>query len=229
MLYATKRLQMLEQALLGLGDGAMLLSELDGFVAGVVVCPEPIPTLEWLPLVWGEAGLFSMLGPEEQLKPVINAVLDHYQAVAATLEKQPQKYEPIFDTGENGKVLWEAWAKGFGWALPLRPEAWRTLFQDEDSDSAYTMRMMSTLVAIGRGPDGEELFADDPLSEEKIEGYGKAAPAIIPEAVRVLNICRKLNALGPVTAAERGPKVGRNDPCPCGSGKKYKKCCGGSY
>jgi uncharacterized protein YecA (UPF0149 family) len=27
----------------------------------------------------------------------------------------------------------------------------------------------------------------------------------------------------PVTAE---PKVGRNDPCPCGSGKKYKKCCG---
>ena len=26
---------------------------------------------------------------------------------------------------------------------------------------------------------------------------------------------------------QRGaPKVGRNDPCPCGSGKKYKKCCG---
>jgi uncharacterized protein YecA (UPF0149 family) len=22
------------------------------------------------------------------------------------------------------------------------------------------------------------------------------------------------------------PRVGRNDPCPCGSGKKYKKCCG---
>ena len=25
-----------------------------------------------------------------------------------------------------------------------------------------------------------------------------------------------------------GDKVGRNDPCPCGSGKKYKKCCGAS-
>ena len=24
----------------------------------------------------------------------------------------------------------------------------------------------------------------------------------------------------------KGPKVGRNDPCPCGSGKKYKHCCG---
>lgn len=28
------------------------------------------------------------------------------------------------------------------------------------------------------------------------------------------------------TVVNEGPKVGRNDPCPCGSGKKYKKCCG---
>ena len=32
------------------------------------------------------------------------------------------------------------------------------------------------------------------------------------------------SAQEPVVSA--GPKVGRNDPCPCGSGKKYKKCCG---
>jgi SEC-C motif domain protein len=30
----------------------------------------------------------------------------------------------------------------------------------------------------------------------------------------------------PETVVREGPKVGRNDPCPCGSGKKYKKCCG---
>jgi len=30
----------------------------------------------------------------------------------------------------------------------------------------------------------------------------------------------------PTTVVREGPKVGRNDPCPCGSGKKYKKCCG---
>ncbi|RME69279.1 MAG: hypothetical protein D6778_00735, partial [Nitrospirae bacterium] len=28
------------------------------------------------------------------------------------------------------------------------------------------------------------------------------------------------------TPVRKGKKVGRNDPCPCGSGKKYKKCCG---
>jgi preprotein translocase subunit SecA len=30
----------------------------------------------------------------------------------------------------------------------------------------------------------------------------------------------------PVTVVRSAPKVGRNDPCPCKSGKKYKKCCG---
>ena len=30
----------------------------------------------------------------------------------------------------------------------------------------------------------------------------------------------------PGTQRNEGPKIGRNDPCPCGSGKKYKKCCG---
>ncbi|MGJ5819572.1 SEC-C metal-binding domain-containing protein [Paludibaculum fermentans] len=34
--------------------------------------------------------------------------------------------------------------------------------------------------------------------------------------------------VAPITAPilREGPKVGRNDPCPCGSGRKHKKCCG---
>jgi SEC-C motif-containing protein len=32
--------------------------------------------------------------------------------------------------------------------------------------------------------------------------------------------------LGPAPVRSTAPKVGRNDPCPCGSGKKYKQCCG---
>ena len=34
----------------------------------------------------------------------------------------------------------------------------------------------------------------------------------------------KIENLDPYVREE--PKIGRNDPCPCGSGKKYKKCCG---
>lgn len=34
------------------------------------------------------------------------------------------------------------------------------------------------------------------------------------------------HAVAPKTIVRSEPKVGRNDPCPCGSGKKFKKCCG---
>ena len=34
--------------------------------------------------------------------------------------------------------------------------------------------------------------------------------------------------LNPILTAKVAPKVGRNDPCTCGSGKKFKKCCGAS-
>ncbi len=33
-------------------------------------------------------------------------------------------------------------------------------------------------------------------------------------------------AVPPKQVVRTGPKIGRNDPCPCNSGKKYKKCCG---
>ena len=36
-------------------------------------------------------------------------------------------------------------------------------------------------------------------------------------------LCKTQKASGTIV---KGPKIGRNDPCPCGSGKKYKKCCG---
>ena len=39
---------------------------------------------------------------------------------------------------------------------------------------------------------------------------------------RVQNVLPGMQAASPRPAAA----VGRNDPCPCGSGKKYKKCCG---
>lgn len=35
-----------------------------------------------------------------------------------------------------------------------------------------------------------------------------------------------INAKPQIPFIRESPKIGRNDPCPCGSGKKYKKCCG---
>ena len=60
------------------------------------------------------------------------------------------------------------------------------------------------------------------LTHESSGGFGNpeatAAPSdVVSEATEVLSKTKPVRT---------GPKVGRNDPCPCGSGKKYKQCCG---
>jgi preprotein translocase subunit SecA len=39
-------------------------------------------------------------------------------------------------------------------------------------------------------------------------------------------VSEAVEAVAKAKPIRTGPKVGRNDPCPCGSGKKYKQCCG---
>ncbi len=59
----------------------------------------------------------------------------------------------------------------------------------------------------------ETLPVAQPVPEELESDGGRAAAVPPPQPMRPVRV---------------GPKVGRNDPCPCGSGKKYKKCCGAS-
>ena len=65
---------------------------------------------------------------------------------------------------------------------------------------------------MGSGESRKDEFADEPVAM----GGDMPAQQQIPERER-----RK-----PETVRREAPKVGRNDPCPCGSGKKYKHCCG---
>jgi uncharacterized protein len=58
------------------------------------------------------------------------------------------------------------------------------------------------------------------VSEQRLDDFGAAVWA-------VYDLRQLWKSLGPRTEAVRkAPVPGRNDPCPCGSGKKYKKCHG---
>jgi len=50
--------------------------------------------------------------------------------------------------------------------------------------------------------------------------------AAAPRPARVVLSRGDIKSAGKTTQKREGVKIGRNDPCPCGSGKKYKKCCG---
>lgn len=217
-------LKQLRNELLELED-SMLLEELDGFAAGLVVCPETILPSEWLPVVWGlsgdeEAPIFETL---EHANKVIALVMGHYNHVAKTLSEASDHYSPLFaEDQRNGDILWEIWIEGFEKAMKLRPAAWLPLLE-ADPETARAIRGLLTLADVARRDERISLLKRRELEEN--------APELIGQWVQTLNDWRMENhdqTEGQIFQAAAAPsgKVGRNDPCPCGSGKKYKKCCG---
>ena len=58
------------------------------------------------------------------------------------------------------------------------------------------------------------------------DALGGATPAAGGEMAEAANQAQGEGAVKIKTIVREAARVGRNDPCPCGSGKKYKKCCG---
>ncbi len=191
----SRRLKQLDEELLALGEETMLLEELDGFIAGLLVCPDLIKPGEWLPIIWNRD--------------------------SADQQPRPDRYSPLFSVDtRNGDILWELWIEGFETAVELRPEAWRKLL-DADADTAAAISGMLMLAAIARGDqtakDSDTVSATVP---DKIANW-----VVTLNAWRLANY-QPMQGLNPGASTTSTKKVGRNDPCPCGSGKKYKKCCG---
>ena len=71
----------------------------------------------------------------------------------------------------------------------------------------------------------QNIFRIEPISEEEMEARRQAMIQKMKEQMR-LSAPPKTSAPAVKTLQRKVPKVGRNEPCPCGSGKKYKKCHG---
>ena len=219
----SRRLKQLDEELLALGEETMLLEELDGFIAGLLVCPDLIKPGEWLPIIWNRDSPDQRpaFDNPDHVNQVLGLVMEHYNDVARTLMERPGRYAPLFAIDKrNGDILWELWIEGFEKAIALRPASWKTLL-DADVDTAAAMSGMLMLANIARGD--KQVKDSDILSA--------AAPDKIPDWVVTLNEWRLANyrpipGVHPKGASASTKKVGRNDLCPCGSGKKYKKCCG---
>lgn len=203
-----RRLKLLEKKLLSLpiDSDAMLVSELDGFLAGILVCPDLIMPSEWLPLVWGgnedAAPIFEHDHEAEQL---VGLVMEHYNATA--LDLQSGRYAPLFEVDtRHDEVLWELWIEGFEAAMQLRPESWISLLDgDEDTRTALTGLILLTRISQG----------DSGLSEDEIKEMTEKAPDLIGPWIESLNAWRMSRHSAGQPAPPPAPrfgKVGRNDP-----------------
>ncbi|WP_422073206.1 UPF0149 family protein [Tranquillimonas rosea] len=201
----------------------MTLSELNGFVAGVLACPEMIPPSEWLPHVWGETGE-AVFPDQRTAEATIGAVMAHYNSLAQAITRSPW-IEPIYEVDPNSEeVMWEPWINGFTQAMRLRPDAWDRLLDQADEETRTTMIFMLALQDMNTG---SSKFTDDEIDQLDLE-----APDFIPNCIATLLTQSRpeLYSSGSAPHSEipfkAGPRPGRNDPCSCGSGRKYKQCCG---
>lgn len=217
-------LEQLDSELRALGEGAMLLEELDGFLTGLLVCPELILPSEWMPMVLNRIGTDeSAFNDIDHADRVLGLIREHYNSIAIVLLENAGGYRPLlpFDSHEN-RIVWELWISGFECAVSLRPESWQKLL-GAAPETAAALRGLFTLADAG--------CSDQILPEPEYVALDATAPGDIARWVITLNAWRLANDQpGRSFDSRKRPagskKIGRNDRCPCGSGRKYKKCCG---
>jgi uncharacterized protein len=201
-------------------EDGMTMDTLHGYLTALVVGPQEVLLAEWLPHVWGpspkDAPKFKS---GKEFDRIVGLIVRFMNEIAVTLEVAPKEFEPLFcEYEEEGRMLLdgEAWAWGFWEGVNLRAEAWAPIW------SSKLAQMVRPIYLLGAEEIEEEEAAliAEPMQRHKLAVEVEYA---IPEIYRYWLPQRK-SAVSTVERSE--PKTGRNDPCPCGSGKKFKKCCG---
>src|ERR1700692_891870 len=92
-------------------DDSMGLSDLDGFLTGIVVGPEPIMPSEWLPVIWGDEE--PEFASDAQAETIISLIMGRYNEIVTGLNSDPERFEPIFWKKPTGEAVVMDWAAGF--------------------------------------------------------------------------------------------------------------------
>jgi uncharacterized protein len=208
-------------------EDCMDLEMLDGFLVAVLLSPSVIERERWLPEVWSAYGETDF-GTGKAVQHAIRLVLAYHNEMATTLgrENKEECWEPLcFASGEGSDTpgVGDGWIDGFIQGLELWPEDWQEDLPIEIVDD--TQNALRRIVAPWES--GEADTVGDETRLDWLEAAGEA----------INNIFARWRAGGlpapqpiePKTSFPPPPGVERNGPCPCGSGKKYKKCCGAGH
>ena len=208
---------------------AMRLDEAQGYLCAALSGPQPTPEEQWLGEVLGDS--------EDDAGASRREAADLLRLLAAQLQGELAGSEPPLlllyarDDDENSPSDYVPWCQAYLHGIDSAPVGWfEALGADDDREDseeiAYLDEQLFPLFLLtgdaeaAAGAAGEEW-----LSESELERMREECEERLPQAVS--NIYRFwLARRGAGTFRREQPKVGRNDPCPCGSGRKFKKCCG---
>lgn len=191
----------------------MRCDEVQGFMMALLSGPDALNPTNWLPEILGEESLFDAKERTEIERLVM--------AMAADMRmKLDEKILPDlwFYEDEAGNPDFYTWCNAYLYALDIVPTDWfEAVDQEEFEDLFYPIMALGGI--YDDEENGEVILH---LNEKELTQLESDLPHVL------LDIYWYWQAIinKPQTVRRKGEKVGRNDPCPCGSGKKYKACCG---
>jgi uncharacterized protein len=205
-------------------DETMMMDTLDGFLTALIVGPATIMPSRWFPRIWGpaddDAPEFESM---EQAQRVTMLIMRHMNGIVGSMEGDPDEFDPMFVTRMyQGRqyVDGEMWCHGFMDGIQLCHADWRPLLAA--AEGVELLRPIR-LLASKHATSEEERLTETPSQREALTSQVPAAVAAIYRYW--LPFRREARDRGSIPV-RHGRKVGRNEPCPCGSGRKYKHCCG---
>jgi uncharacterized protein len=131
---------------------------------------------------------------------------------------------PLVFQVETGAVPGREWARGFMQGVELARSGWNELFGNNEEGHLITI----PLVAGEIDPEWPRETITAEKGEELIGWMGAGLARSYRHFVRQRREDARHGGMQSDPLRRTAPKVGRNEPCPCGSGKKFKRCCGNS-
>ena len=214
--------------------GTLSYHELQGFLITVVSAPELIPVSEWVPIIFaGEDVDYAsvdeaqeILGQIMTLSNTINgAVLDPPTLLPADC---PLRDEVLANFENDAPIA--HWSRGFRRGHQWLEDLWNTYLPEELEEELDAALM--ALSFFSSREMAKDFHAEATTGDQSLEAMADAMHGVFPTAVaQYAHLGRSIHAVlaerdTETSESTRTTEVGRNDPCPCGSGKKYKRCCG---
>ncbi|OZB59839.1 MAG: hypothetical protein B7X31_12325 [Thiomonas sp. 13-66-29] len=206
-------------------DRSMDLSMLEGYLTAILIGPSVVPPSKWLPWVWDadEGREEAVFDGVDEANRIMSLLMRMYNGIGQVFMAEPSAFEPMYHRGAQ----WGAaeWCEGFLLGTQFESEAWSAMWLTNPTWWTPFLRLgTDDGVAITlKERDAERWMSAVAPSLVSIHGFwqerrNERQPGTVEDD---FGFGRQR-----VAAVRSDPKIGRNEPCPCRSGKKFKKCCG---
>ena len=215
--------------------GTLSYHALQGFLFTLASAPTLVLPSDWLPIIFGDQE--AMYASPNEAQVILGQIMVLYNTANAAVLDAPtllpadcQLREDVLANFDDDAPIAQ-WSRGFLTGHQWLDELWEAHLPDALADE-----LDATLLALSFFSSrtmAEAYLAEAITTPQSLDAAAQAMCRVFPTAVaQYAQMGRSRDQVRTAHDDSEAPtrtphaKVGRNPPCPCGSGKKYKKCCG---